>query len=519
MIYAYATDLGASRGLRIFFPLRSQYPLIGKDSAATWVDVAKVGEWHGHRSGPFRFDLEIFKQCVDNLEAQANPVPLYFGHEDVDAIEQGGEEPEAKGWVHKLAIRGDRLWAFTEFSDRAAAGVKRGGWKFSSGFFDFDTTDRVTGKPIGCQLVSLALVGRPFIDGQHPIQLSQRAAKRSLASPAGIASIASARTKYTRASLAAGASMSAAKVTKADLAELVKRIQGDDVTLEQVEAILCGIAAERGETIGEASEEEAPEAPEPPMTDPTADPAMAAPALADPPAAPAALTDAPAGPSAPLAAPAGAPPALAPDAAVADPAVMVATKLMELTGLDAAAILSALEQNADAIKAVFVGGAASQAPVPSQAPALSDEIKTLKLTAATRDKLLTDVTAENIVLRARVAVIDKKDAEAAVDGLIADGRILDDARAEMLDLALSDRPRFDKIAAKLKPVVPMAPHALSVTPAADPHASATVDEADPFVRQLRHNLGSAGIVGKKQDDLVRAGVANKRNTNGAPAPS
>jgi phage I-like protein len=499
--------------------LRALYPLVREGAPLTWVHVAMSGSWEGHPSGAFTFDRSVFEQCIRNFDAQTNPVPLDYEH----TTEWAAQAPAA-GWVHKLKITDDAdgecsLWALVEMTDRAAEYVRAGEYRYSSGVFNFGSIDRRTGQDIGCRMTSLALTNTPFLDSQHPIQLSQRAAKRSLASPAGIASIASARTQYTRASLAAGASMSAAKVTKADLAELVKRIQGDDVTLDQVEAILCGIAAERGETIGEASEEEAPEAPEPPMTDPTTDPAMAAPALADPPAAPAALTDAPAGPSAPLAAPAGAPPALAPDAAVADPAVMVATKLMELTGLDAAAILSALEQNADAIKAVFVGGAASQAPVPSQAPALSDrERNEHQLALSARDEGIRKLRDENEMLHGKLAEWRVFEAERAVNALLADGRCTDKQKPPLLAMALSDRKAFDAFAATLPQVIPMAPHALSVTPPADPLGCASIDEADPFVRQVRTNLGGAGIRGKAQDDLVRAAVV-KRKTNGASAPA
>lgn len=535
--------------------LRALYPLVREGAPLTWVHVAMSGSWEGHPSGPFTFDRKTFEQCVANFDAQANPVPLDYEH----ATEWAAQAPAA-GWVHRLKITEDgdscSLWALVELTDKAAEYVRSGEYRYSSGVFNFGSIDRRSGNDIGCRMTSLALTNTPFIDSQQPIRLSQKAiaaAPKRLADPAGIASIGAARTKYTRASLAAGATMAGAKVTKADLAELVKRIQGEDVTLDQVEAILTGIAAERGETLGETDEEEAPtDMPAPPMAQPPeayADlsddqrkafaqdpkisekiaklvregkPADEAAAIAydmqrrgelsDTPTDATALADAPGAP-APLAAPSA---PMAPDPAQTDPAVMVASKLMELTGLDAAAILAALEQNGDAIKAAFVGGAASQAPVPNAAPLSDRERDEHKLALAVRDENAKALKSENEAMRVELGAVRKVEAERAVDRLLKEGRCTDAMKPSLLAMALSDRKRFDEFAATLPQVIPMAPHALSVTPPVDPNAGISVDEADPFVRQLRQNLETAGVRGVKQNDAVRAAVIKRKN-NGKPA--
>jgi len=547
--------------------LRALYPLVKEGAPLTWVDVAMEGSWEGHPAGPFSFDRATFEQCVANFEAQRNPVPLDYEH----ATEWAAQAP-ASGWVQKLAIKDDasgraHLWALVELTDEAAAFVKDGRYRYSSGVFQFGAIDRASGKDIGCRFTSLALTNTPFLDGQEPIRLSARA----LGSPAGAAGIEAARTQYTttrpRKRLAQGASnMSAApaptmKIAKADVLEAMKRLQGDEFTDEQLDAVLKGIAAERGEDLSidsddepDADDAEAMADPPPPMP-----PAGAAPmgddyaalsdeqkkAFAEDPAVSdkiaklvkegkdpkqaaaeayamqkaGKLSDKPAG-AVTLDATATPPPnsqpaAMAPEAS--DPNALVCQQLMTLTGLDAGALLAALQQNADAIKAAFSGGAASQAQVPST---LSDDAVTaLKLTLSAHEKAHVALKAENETLRARVAKIDEADATAAVDRVIAEGRALDAAKPELLSLALSDRKRFDALAAALPQVVPLAPHALSVTPPGDNAASdVPINEKDPFVKAMRRNLSEVRMPREKQDATIRAALSQRANAgkpNGA----
>lgn len=309
--------------------------LTGEDPASrtTWIHVGYEGEWHGHRAGPFTLSADTFAQCIAAFDELETPPQVDYGHGSL--YESDGLPKPAAGYVVGLEIREDGLWAQVELTTRAASMVKAGEYRFCSGVFVWDEPDRVTGEPIPCQLDSIGLTNRPFVDGQHAIRLSRRVGALSM------------------------------EITKKDLlAKLDALVEGDTITEKDLGALMAFMQAQSGD--GEAAEaaEEAAESVE-------------ATALAMPPAA---MAETP------------------PEAAVIeeaaatedmDAAAMINTKIAELTGLDNAAILASLEANADGIKAAFLGGdggtASLSADVKDQTiAALSRELATHRAEAAKR---------------------------------------------------------------------------------------------------------------------------------------
>ena len=160
-----------SNGAGRMLALRARLPMIAADSAKAWIDVAMPGTWEGHPAGPFTLTRETFESVLAAFNAQANPIPLDYNHQSVS----GGEAPAA-GWVHKMELRGDgHLWAFVEFTDRAAERVRAGEYRYCSPVFLFDAPDRKTGEPVPCDIHSIALTNTPFLDGQQPIALTRAA--------------------------------------------------------------------------------------------------------------------------------------------------------------------------------------------------------------------------------------------------------------------------------------------------------------------------------------------------------
>jgi len=152
--------------------LASALPLVSPDSRRTWIQMAVEGTWEGHTSGSFAFTQDVFRQIKANFDTQKNPVPLTYEHPEMAM----GQPIPAAGWIHALSVRGNELWGHVEFSERAAAMVKAGEYRYCSVVVNFSQRNPRTGDPQGPTLLELGLTNVPFLDGMEPIRLSYRAA-------------------------------------------------------------------------------------------------------------------------------------------------------------------------------------------------------------------------------------------------------------------------------------------------------------------------------------------------------
>lgn len=432
---AYAMPSKAGRAVA----LRALVGLSGPDheSRLGWMHVAPEGEWRGHPDGPFSLTRDLFSSAISVFEGQRNPACIDYGH----AATEPGEAPAA-GWGQRLALREDGLWCEVEWTQRAAAAIRAGEYRYCSAVFLFDAPDRRTGERVPCQLHSIALTNVPFIDGQQPIRLTH--------SP------------LARRALSTGVRM---KITREAFEAALEALEGAEFAPEQLHALVESAAL--AEQAKEAPKEDAPAA------EMASDPEIEVEVAEEEMAASAALADAP--PLPPVDAPAMESPA---EMASADAGAMLLAKLTELTGLDAAAIMSALEANRDAIVAAISGGGG-----------------TAELAVSALSRSLADA-------RVRLATYERREAEARtravnaeVDELVASGKVLPgdkDAISEWRALAHADLARFRSLSSKLPQVVPVGRAASGATPpksAGDSLSSKpTINDADPKVVELRSRL-------------------------------
>lgn len=442
---AYAFSRAARR-----ITLRNQYPLMGGPQA--WIELAYEGAWYGHSSGEFAFDAKVFAQIIANFNAQQNAIPLDYDHE----TEMMPPPWPARGWVHDLKVEQRNglayLMALIEPGEEATKYIREGAYPFTSGVFNFEAIDRKSGEPIGCELVSVALCANPFIDGQAPIRLSRHVAAK-------------------------GRPMSQ-MVNKAELISRLRKLQGDAVSAEQTAALATALAMlDQALAMADVVEEEPkPEAPAPEAKPEEEEKPMAASVAASStqaaPSAPApvAAADAPAAPPAEQPAPEG-----------SDAGGMV-QQLMELTGLDLAALGAALQQ--------MLAGGMPAAPAP-----LSARAHELALSA--RDHTIRSLSQRAETAEAEVSVYRGREADAAVDVLIDSGRLLDGARSTMRTLYLSDRKQFDALSAALPEVVPVGQHAAGQTPPTQ--QTPAIDEDDPQVQRLRRQFANTRLADRKAE--------------------
>lgn len=168
--------------------LRAVGPLVTDDAPKRWMHCARPGEWAGYLAEDgstieFEFTTELFEQAVANFNRESNPVTLTYGHPDYAEAAKIGAPILSAGWIHELEARDDGLWAFVEFTPRAAAHIDAGELRYCSVVLDFDAVDRVSGDSIGGYLYEVGLTNRPFIDGLTPIRLSRRDGLRAAMTP------------------------------------------------------------------------------------------------------------------------------------------------------------------------------------------------------------------------------------------------------------------------------------------------------------------------------------------------
>lgn len=391
------------------------------EQRTTWIHVAPEGEWEGHQAGAFKLDRATFAECVAALRACETPPPVDYDHASLRPLD--GQPTPAAGYILDLAIRDDGLWALVELTERAADMVKSGEYRFCSGVFVWDGTDRKSGEAIPCQLDSIGLTNKPFIDGQHAIRLSRRA-------------------------LSAGAPSMEIKKTEL-MDKLDALVSGATVTADEIKALVEFLEKSKApaeEPAAEEASEPEIEVAEAEMAKPAADAATCAtPAPAEAPAA-AALAAPP--PPMPTAAPMAeaAPPADAPPAATesADSAAMILSKLAELTGLDTASLVASLEANGEQIKAAFLGGDGGQMPY----SALSAKV-------AAQETVIAGLTAEITKYRTEEATRADAALVAEVETHVAAGRILPGQRESFVALARKAPAEFRALASSLPQRVPM----------------------------------------------------------------
>ena len=569
----------------------------GADARTTWIHVAPEGTWEGHPDGAFTLSRAGFLSCVADCERRMTPPSVDYEHA---SIYPTGEPTPAAGYVQRLEIRRDGLWALVEFTRRAADMIRGGEYRFCSGVFAFERRDRQTGEVIPCMLDSIALTNRPFIDGQAPIALSQRAlAERDMTPPKGAreeadkglawrrehgrggteVGIARARDISNGKSLSkdtikrmasyfarhevdkkgtgwspgedgfpsagriawalwggdAGAAWArkmmrgfeaderAASVRAAEvvalnggrLMQMIKReavlaalesLEGEEMTPEQLHALVEGVAkleaAKDPELAGKAVEVEseveyaagAKMMAEKKPADAEGDMVDEAALKCGPGYAATAALAAPA-PSAPMAEPLpGETPAPAPavDQGQQDAAQMVLGKLTSSTGMDAAAIMAALDQNLDAVLAALMGAAAPSAA--DTASSLSVRLLSQQL-GAVRERLAAFEAAEKAAT--------EKALDAEVDALVKDGRILPASRDQWRALARSARDQFRALSATLPRVVPVGVEAAAGETASSNAVAlgdSVLDMTDPRVVALAAAMDRAGV----KDSKIRA---------------
>lgn len=393
--------------------LRSQLPLIGDGGNKThWFQIAKCGHWKGYPGGEFGFDEASFDRIIANFEAQANPVPLTYEHPD----KESGQPVPAAGWIHKLERRGDQLWAMAEFTKRASEMVRAGEYRWPSVVVVAESIDRVSGEPIGHELIECALTNTPFIDGMTAIRFSRVPARGQEGFKMNI--------QEKLAKLRAELELD----DKAGVEQMVKALQAYD-SLHQAVSGKPDAPSDSGDAMDIAASSDHPDAPE----------AIELADGAEPPS-----EEMPADEQTAM-------------------AEQVAALLTELSGTDLAGTLAILQERAEEFQALFAG-APEDGMAAEEAVAASREFAKNRIAALSRK--LEDGDKKVVELSKRISELEFEKVERRIDDAIAAGHLLDSDRARTIKLArrapdLLDEFLDDKAA---NPAVPTGKKVSAATP-------------------------------------------------------
>lgn len=408
--------------------LRAQVGIVAPDSDKGWAHLFTFGEWMGHPAGPFKFDAGVCESLIRNFEAQENPVTFTYEHDNAP-----GQPRPASGYVQKLEVREDGMWALVEWTKRAADMIRAGEYRFCSVVVDFESTCPRTGEPVGPALLEVGLTNTPFIDGQKRIELSRvaslAAAKGKTMDPKEI--IAKMAEIKVALGLAESASAEQVKAAIDAFAELEAALSGEpkveDMKPEAMDAAKCARVLASVKKLADVANPTLP-----PVVDETALP------MADG------------------------------EAAAAD--TMISTKLLEATGLDAASLLAAIETNLDAVVAAITNGA--QSGMPSDSEAVSASVASLT-------KELEDARSQLVASEVERAIELGYLPAGQKDGIIKLGRTDIAAARGLIDGA--------KLSRKSPPTGRLL--SASATPVA-PGVNAVTEQEREFVRALPVRLGA-----------------------------
>jgi phage I-like protein len=183
-----------------------------------------------------------------------------------------------------------------------------------------------------------------------------------------------------------------------------------------------------------------------------------------------------------------------PAAQVDDAGKMLAARLMEATGLDAAALLAALDAHLEHVVAVLKGEAPASVAPPAAPAAIAPASDVAALTAQ-----VTALSANLAAREAELAPLRASAAKAADDALVAEvdagvraGKVAPSARAEFVKLARETPTAFRAILAAMPATTVLAP---STAPATPPPGQAHSIDKEAKRRELTGRMsGSARIV-------------------------
>lgn len=146
--------------------------ILGADGTTSDIQVLRTGTFFHRVYGKFTIAMETLQRMVDNFQHNRPkpPTELVVDYEHLSASDPPQIAPAA-GWFKHLYVKGRELWATVGWTEKAAAMIRAGEYRFISPEFTLSYKDKETGEDLGPVLFASALTNRPFFDGMAPVVL------------------------------------------------------------------------------------------------------------------------------------------------------------------------------------------------------------------------------------------------------------------------------------------------------------------------------------------------------------
>ena len=433
--------------------LKMPLPPLSDKSAKGWVQVIPgEGEFKGHSEGEFALTADTIDSFIANFDKRGTPLKFDYEHDTHSGT--SGPKP-ASGHVLELSRRdgdnGAQLWAFVEWTAKAAQMIRDDEYNFCSPVFIDEFKDPVTGEQQGPTLLSIGLTDIPFLDGQAPIQLSLLGGKMRMREAIKLSAIEA----LDRVKAQVGPDASQQDVIDAVYEEVNKQAQRD-VVKEVVAEVVGSGGAQMTDPVEDPTQMTLPEEDPTKMELPPEDPTQ----MQDP-------------------------------AVTADPLLDV---LAEKTGMDRAAVLSMLLDMEDALAAELNKVAEQDGTTAEMRMSQgTDEVKALRLELQATKAEMKKLSDSEASRQKREAADRKALVVARVEGLVKDGYVLDGDRDDAVHLFLHDPARAERI--YKRKVVPAGESQAGAESEASEQTIVSLDGLDPQTKALAKSFVDARVAG------------------------
>lgn len=120
--------------------------------APEWAHLLPAGEFSGRDGrGPYKTNPQ---SILDAYTSWGMPLAIDYEHQGINTVDNGQPAPAA-GWITALQAREDGIWGKVDWTDKAAAMISAGEYKYLSPVFDHDKTGAIL------RLVGAGLTNNP----------------------------------------------------------------------------------------------------------------------------------------------------------------------------------------------------------------------------------------------------------------------------------------------------------------------------------------------------------------------
>lgn len=163
--------------MRLRFPVSVELDALpaleegAEQTNSSWAQVLRTGKFQLGPDRELDITTEMLDQMVENSK-RYNEAPFDFDHLGTSGKGKAGDG-KAAGWAKKWERRGDKLYAFVEWTAEAADLIRKKAYRYVSATFLPKFFDPEAKKDVGPRLLGAAITNYPFVTGMDPLSFAE----------------------------------------------------------------------------------------------------------------------------------------------------------------------------------------------------------------------------------------------------------------------------------------------------------------------------------------------------------